>query len=75
VTVERSPNAFAQFGLQEHPAVMMTEDRAIPLATLAVGIKKAMVGGQGHLDLFRPYTEEFLAEKVNEWTWGERPPW
>jgi hypothetical protein len=46
VTVVRSPNAFAQFELQEHPAVVMIEDRAIPLATFAVGIKKAMVGGQ-----------------------------
>ncbi len=27
------------------------------------------------LDLFRPYTPEFLERKLDEWGWGEKPVW
>ncbi len=29
----------------------------------------------GGLDLFRPYTEEFLEDQLDEGYWGERAPW
>ena len=29
----------------------------------------------GGLDLFRPYTEEFLEDRLDEGYWGERAPW
>lgn len=27
------------------------------------------------LDLFRPYTEEFLRTKLDEWSWSQKPDW
>lgn len=46
VTVERSPNPFAQFRLQEHPDVHVLEDRRVALGMSARSIRNSIVGGE-----------------------------
>lgn len=46
VTVERGPNPYAQFRLQEHPNVMILEDRRVALGMTASSVRNAYVGGR-----------------------------
>jgi len=46
VTVERSPDAFAQFRLQENVTISVLEDRGLLLASIAWSRRNAIVGGK-----------------------------
>ena len=46
VTVERSPNAFAQWRLQEHVVINVLEDRGLLVACQANSRRDTLVGGQ-----------------------------
>jgi hypothetical protein len=46
VTVERSPNAFAQFALFENVAVQILEDHGVPVACLIWSPRNVVVGDQ-----------------------------
>ncbi|MGB5757074.1 MAG: hypothetical protein WBM50_09180 [Acidimicrobiales bacterium] len=46
VTVERGPNPFAQFRLQEHPNVMVLEDRRVALGMAAHAVRNTHIGGR-----------------------------
>jgi hypothetical protein len=46
VTVERSPNAFAQWRLQEHVVINVLEDRGLLVACQANSRRDTIVGGQ-----------------------------
>jgi hypothetical protein len=66
--------------------VVVTELTAIPYDGDDTGIRLGRVGdartcaamiNRTHkgLDLFLPYTAERLKDRLNQWCWGERPPW
>jgi hypothetical protein len=46
ITVERSPNAVAQFRLQEHVSISVLEDRGVILAATADSGRNTVVGGK-----------------------------
>ena len=46
VTVERSPNPYAQFRLQEHPSVIVLEDLRVALGMAAHSVRNTYVGGE-----------------------------
>lgn len=46
VTVERSPNAFAQFQLQEPGHLTLAEDRRVGLAMMAHSVRNTLIAGQ-----------------------------
>lgn len=46
VTVERGPNPYAQFRLQEHPSVTLLEDRRVPLGMTASSVRNTYIGGE-----------------------------
>jgi hypothetical protein len=46
VTVERGPNPYAQFRLQEHPNVQVLEDRRVGLGAAAHSTRNTLIGGQ-----------------------------
>lgn len=46
VTVERGPNPYAQFRLQEHPSVMVLEDRRVALGMTASSVRNTLIDGE-----------------------------
>lgn len=46
VVVERSPFAFAQFRLQEHPFVVVVEDRRVGLGIVSRSIRNSYIAGE-----------------------------
>ncbi len=46
VTVERGPNPYAQYRLQEHPSVIVLEDRRVALGMAAHSVRNTMIGGE-----------------------------
>lgn len=46
VTVERGPNPYAQYRLQEHPSVMLLEDRRVALGMTASSVRNTLIGGR-----------------------------
>jgi hypothetical protein len=46
VTVERGPNPFAQFRLQEHANVQVLEDRRVGLGAAAHSTRNTLIGGE-----------------------------
>jgi hypothetical protein len=46
VTVQRSPNPFAQFDIQERAQVVVVEDRGVLLSCLATSVRDVLVEGQ-----------------------------
>ncbi len=46
VTVERGPNPYAQFRLQEHPNVILLEDRRVALGMAAHSVRNSLIGGE-----------------------------
>lgn len=45
VTVERGPNPYAQYRLQEHPNVTILEDQRVALGMAANSVRNTMIGG------------------------------
>ncbi len=46
VTVERGPNPYAQFRLQEHPNVQVLEDRRVGLGMTANSVRNTLIAGE-----------------------------
>ncbi len=46
VTVERGPNPYAQFRLQEHPSVIVLEDQRVALGMAAHSVRNTYIAGQ-----------------------------
>lgn len=46
VVVERGPNPYAQFRLQEHPSVIVLEDRRVALGMAAHSTRNSFIGGE-----------------------------
>lgn len=46
VTVERGPNPYAQFRLQEHPNIIVLEDRRVALGMAAHSVRNTIIGGE-----------------------------
>ncbi len=46
VTVERGPNPYAQFRLQERPNIIVLEDRRVALGMAAHSVRNTMIGGE-----------------------------
>ena len=63
--------------VMQYPARSADDDRTIRPASLADIPRCAELINGTHqgLDLFRPYSEEFLANRLDEGFWGERPFW
>lgn len=53
VTVERSPDPFAQLRLQERAYIVMLADRGVALASMQRSIRESVVGGQRMFVSFR----------------------
>lgn len=77
IITERSPNAFAQFRLQENVNVLVIEDRGVLVAACAFSHRKTFVGGQRltvrygqALRVRREYRRQGYGDQVRSLSWG-----
>jgi hypothetical protein len=77
VTTERSPNAFAQFRLQQHVSILVIEDAGVLVACCAFAPRKVLVGGRRMmvhygqaLRVRREYRRQGYGDQVRSLPWA-----